>query len=109
MRLSGGRINKAQKGGYAGGATALGYNTKNKKLVIDEKQAEVIRMIFKMKRYKRMGLSKIARELNEKVATTSRGGKWYVGTIKYILENPLYKGMAHYKENNVKNKDLALL
>jgi len=30
MRLSGGRINKAQKGGYAGGATALGYKTKTK-------------------------------------------------------------------------------
>jgi len=25
------------------------------------------------------------------------------------LENPLYRGIAHYKENNVKNKDLALL
>jgi len=31
------------------------------------------------------------------------GGKWYTGTIKYILENPLYK------ENKVKNKDLALV
>ena len=109
MRLSGGRINKAQKGGYAGGATALGYNTKNKKLIIDEDQAKIIRMIFKMKRYKRMGLREIARELNEKSVPTTRGGKWYAGTIKYILENPLYRGTAHYKENNVKNKDLALV
>jgi len=62
-----------------------------------------------MKRYKRMGLRKIARELNEKGAPTAKGSKWYGGTIKYILENPLYKGIAHYKENNVKNKDLALL
>ena len=36
------------------------------------------------------------------------GGKWYTGTIKYILEDPLCKGIAHYKENNIKNKDLAL-
>jgi len=108
MRLSGGRINKAQKGGYAGGATALGYKTKNKKLIIDEKQAEIIRIIFKMKRYKRMGLREIARELNKKGIPTARGGKWYAGTIKYILENPLYKGMAHYKENKVKNIDLSL-
>jgi len=108
MRLSGGRINKAQKGGYAGGATALGYKTKNKKLIIDEKQAEIIRMIFKMKRYKRMGLREIARELNEKGVPTARGGKWYAGTIKYILENPLNKGMVHNKDNKVKNIDLAL-
>jgi site-specific DNA recombinase len=108
MRLSGGRINKAQKGGYAGGATALGYKTKNKKLIIDEKQAEIIRMIFKMKRYKRMGLREIARELNEKGIPTAIGGKWYAGTIKYILENSLYKGIAHYKENKVKNKLLIV-
>ena len=44
----------------------------------------------------------------EKLYSTARGGKRYGGTIKYILENPLYKGIAHYKENNVKNKDLAL-
>jgi len=41
---------------------------------------------------KRMGLREIARELNEKGVPTTRGGKWYTGTIKYILENPLYKG-----------------
>lgn len=55
-----------------------------------------------------MGLREIARELNEKSVPTTRGGKWYTGTIKYILENLLYKEIAHYKENNVKNKDLAL-
>jgi len=55
-----------------------------------------------------MGLRKMSREINEKGVPTTRGSKWYAGTIKYILENPLYKGIAHYKENNVKNKDLAL-
>jgi len=29
--------------------------------------------------------------------------------IKYILENHLYKGVVHYKYNNLKNKDLALI
>ena len=57
---------------------------------------------------KRMGLREIARGLNEKGVPTTRGCEWYTGTIKYILENPLYRGIAHYKENSVKNKDLAL-
>jgi len=109
MRLSGGRINKASKGGFAGGVVALGYNTKNKKLFIDEEQAEIIKLIFKMKRYKKMGLREIARELNKKNIPTARGKRWYAGTIKYILENPLYKGIAHYKDNKVKNIGLALL
>jgi len=51
---------------------------------------------------KRMRLREIARELNKKSVPAIRGGKWYAGTIKCILENPLSKGIAHYKENNVK-------
>ncbi|MBA7515455.1 hypothetical protein ES705_07495 [subsurface metagenome] len=110
MRLLAGRINKAQKGGFAGGSTAMGYISRNATLIIDREQAEIIRMIFRMKRYKRMGLREIARELNERGIPTSSGkGRWYGRTVKYILENPLYKGVAHYKEIEVKNIDLALL
>jgi len=58
---------------------------------------------------KRMGLREIAQELNKKGVPTARGGKWYAGTIKYILENPLYKGIVHYKDNKVKNKGLSLV
>jgi len=109
LRLSGGRINKAQKGGYAGGCPSLGYLTKDKELIINEDQAEIIRMIFRMKRYKKMGLREIARELNEKNIPTARGNKWYGGTIKYMLENSLYKGILHYKGNKSKNDSLALV
>ena len=35
---------------------------------------------------------------------------WQGKTIKYMLKNPLYKGTAnYYKENKVKNKELALV
>ncbi len=40
---------------------------------------------------------------------TARGGKWHGRTIKYMLENPLYKRIVHYKDNKVKNKELALI
>jgi len=55
-----------------------------------------------------MGLREIARELNKKGVPITMGGKWHGRTIRYMLENPIYRGIAHYKENNVKNKDLAL-
>jgi len=54
-----------------------------------------------------MGLREIARKLNGK-RTYYKGRQVVCWDHKYILENPLYKGIAHYKENNVKNKDLAL-
>jgi len=44
----------------------------------------------------------------EKFYPIARGGKWHDKTIKYMLENSLYKGIAHYKDNKVKNIDLAL-
>jgi len=110
LRLSGGRINKAQKGGFAGGAVALGYLSKNKELIINKEQAETIRMIFKMKRYKKMGLREIARELNNLNIPTSRvNSKWHGRTVKYILENPIYRGTLHYKDNKSKNERLALI
>jgi len=45
----------------------------------------------------------------ERFYPTTRGGKWHGRTIKYMLENPLYNGTAHYKDNKVKNKELALV
>lgn len=110
MRLSGGRISKIKtKSSYAGGGIALGYSTKGKDLVINERQAETIKQIFKMKRYQRKGLREIARVLNEQGIPTARGGKWYAGTIKYILANPLYKGVMEYSGIKVKRDDLTLL
>lgn len=45
---------------------------------------------------KRTGLIGIARGLNEKGVSTTRGGKWHTGIIKYILENFLNKGISQY-------------
>ena len=109
MRLSGGRINKIKnKKTYAGGGIALGYSTKNKDLIINAEQAETIKQIFKMRRYQRKGLREIARVLNEQGVATARGGEWHAGTIKYILANPLYKGVMAYSGIEAKRADLAL-
>jgi len=108
MRLSSGRIFKAQKGGYAGGSTALGYIAKNNELEIDKEQADIVKKIFYLKRYKHLSLGKIAKKLNEENITTKRGGKWYSGTIKLILERELYRGHYNYKGNKSTNKHLML-
>jgi len=110
MRLTAGRKNKIEfKQKYAGGGLALGYNTKGKDLVINEKQAEVIRLIFKMKRKQHKGLREIARDLNQQGIPTARGGRWYAGTIKYMLANELYRGNMIYSGIEVERADLALL
>lgn len=109
MRLSAGRINKARKGGYAGGGPSIGYKSVDKELEIDQEQAETVKLIFHLKRYKRMGLREIARHLNDNDIPTARGGQWHARTVKYILENPRYKGKLSYNGNVSKRSDLAIV
>ena len=108
MRLSGGRINKARKGGYAGGGVAYGYKAKEKQLSLDSDQSETIKTIFSLKR-KRMSMRAIAKYLNDNEITTARGKKWYASTVRYILENPIYKGRLQYKGIKSVSKDLAIV
>lgn len=110
MRLSGGRISKIKtKSQYAGGGVALGYESIGKDLVINFERAEVVKQIYNMKRKQRKGLREIARYLNEQGTPTARGGAWHAGTIKYILSNPLYKGVMEYSGVQVSREDLSLL
>ena len=110
MRLSAGRISKIKvKQKYAGGGKALGYNIKGKDLIIDQKQAETVRRIFKLRRHSHKSLWEIAKELNTQSIPTARGGKWHAGTVKYILANPLYRGIMEYSGIEAKRGDLAIL
>ena len=105
MRMMNGRLKKAEKGGYAGGSVAYGYVAKNKELKIDKKQAETIKAIFRLRK-QRLSLRDIVKELDKKGVKTARGGKWYAATVRYILNNGLYKGVGNYK--NVRTKVVGL-
>jgi len=109
MRLSGGRIKKAQAGGYAGGGIALGYQTKEKELRKAIEEAEIVQRIFHLKRKSRLSINAIARRLNTERTPTKRGGSWYASTVAYILKNPLYKGKYGYSGIEAEREDLALI
>ena len=110
MRMSAGRKNKIRnKGKYAGGGIAFGYQAKNKDLVIDRMNAKTVQEIFKMKVVENKSLREIARQLNIKQIPTARGGAWHAGTIKYILANPIYDGFMIYDGIQAKRTDLAIL
>lgn len=108
MRLSGGRLNKARKGRYAGGGLPYGYKADKKELSLDSERSETIKTIFSLKR-KRMSIRGIAQYLNDNGVTTARGKTWYGSTIKYILENPIYKGKVRYKDVKAVNGKLAIV
>jgi len=109
MRLSGGRINKARKGQYAGGSPAMGYKAVDKQLTVDTEAAEVIQMIFFLRQEMGYSLRETAGYLNSNNVPTARGGKWFAGTVRYILNNPIYQGILQYAGVQVTKADLALV
>lgn len=73
----------------------FGYELKEKKLVINTEQADIIREVFK--RYVNgWGHKQIAVWLNELGIKTNRGGKIENRTIEYWLNNPVYHGYIRW-------------
>jgi site-specific DNA recombinase len=87
---------KASRGGFSGGAAPLGYHRdlQGGLAVVDAESLTVLR-IFEMRR-SGLSLMAIARKLDEEGVPTKRGGSWYPATIRYILDNPKYRGFVEY-------------
>lgn len=107
MRLSAGRVNKAQKGGYAGGGPALGYTAKDKAISVNTDQIELVKRIFAMSQAE-LSLRAIAKELNDQAILSPRGKAWTHQTVKYIINNPIYQGILTYSGISSPRADLAL-
>ena len=81
-----------QRGKVYGNSKILGYTKDHCKLVVDEEEAETVRLIFDLYVHQRMGLRRIAKELAERGITRKDGTQIPTRTIKTVLENPKYKG-----------------
>lgn len=91
-----GRREKATRGGYACGAVPLGYVTDREGgLATDEENAGTVRRVFAMRK-EGATLQAIASALNADEIPTARGGKWWPATVRYILDNPKYRGESEY-------------
>lgn len=96
QRTSMGRNAKARTGGYAGGKPPLGYAADNGELVIVPEEAEIVRLIFQLR--KEGGtLMGIADELNRRGYTTKKGGKFLHSAVQNVLNNEeTYRGRYKY-------------
>jgi len=95
-RTLAGKRAKAAKGGFAGATAPYGYRTDGKgSLVVHEAEAIVVRGIF-ASRSRGQTLQAIADALNRGEVATRRGGRWHPATVRYILDNPKYRGEVEY-------------
>lgn len=69
-----------------------GYTKDNGKLVIDEEQAKVVRIIFELYATENMGIRAISTELTKRGYLNTEGNPFSFSTVKNILVNPKYKG-----------------
>ncbi|MBF0467257.1 MAG: recombinase family protein [Nitrospirae bacterium] len=108
MRLSGGRHNKARKGLHAGGRVPVGYKAVDKDLAVSDEATETIKAIYTL-RDNGLSLRAIADTLNEQGMPSVSGRPWAFSTVRYILNNVVYRGTLAYKGNTSTRIDLALV
>lgn len=110
-RMQRGRVASINEGKYVANQPPYGYNRvkldrqKGWSLEPHPEQAEIIRMIFDWYThgelqddgsYKRLGVSLIARRLNNMGIPAKKGGLWVVATVRDILINPVYIGKLRW-------------
>jgi site-specific DNA recombinase len=84
------------KGMWMGGTVPLGYEVKDRKLVVRDTDAAVVRSIFQ--RFVQIGSATVlARELRRDGAQSKRGNPIDKGYVYKLLNNPVYIGMAVHK------------
>lgn len=81
-----------ENGVVLGNNKIWGYKKDNGKLVIDEEQAEVVRLIFELYATENMGIRAISTELSARGYLNTEGNPFSFSTVRNILVNPKYKG-----------------
>ena len=96
------------RGMWMGGNVPLGYVVKDRKLVIDEVEAETVRMIFK--RFVQLGsATTLARTLVAEKVTAKRGRPIDKGLVYKLLNNRVYVGEAVHKGTAYPGEHTAII
>ena len=95
-----------EKGVVLGNNNLWGYRKDAGKLVIDEKEAEIVRLIFDMYATQNMGIRGISARLDNMGIRNNKGNPFSFSTIKNILTNPKY--MGYYCGNKTHKFDYKL-
>jgi site-specific DNA recombinase len=107
-----------KKGKWTGGTVPLGYDAKDKKLVINKAEAEIVRTIFhrylELKSFSRLvaDLDKsgiVTKRRNTKVPKYRGGIPFTYGPLAYLLKNRVYLGEMHHGGKWFKGEHEAII
>lgn len=103
-RVRFGHAQAIKNGVVLGNSLLYGYDKKDGRLIVNAKEAEMIRLIFIKYATGTWSTPKIEKLLYEKGYRNHKGGKIDRGVIKNIIRNPKYKG--YYVGGKVKIVDM---
>jgi len=93
-----GQLTSVQQGRYGTGPAPYGYSRGEdgqKPLVVDDREAEVVRLIFR-EYLRTRSTGKVVSYLHSKGIFTRKGNKWSRQAIAIILSNRTYRGRVSY-------------
>ncbi len=107
-----------KKGKWTGGSIPLGYNSRDRKLIINKAEAETVRTIFRL--YLELGsFGRLVPELDRRKIVTKRrttkvkkyqgGIPFTYGPLAYFLKNRIYIGETHHAGKWFKGEHPAIL
>lgn len=97
-----------KKGIFMGGLVPLGYKVVNRRLVVETKEAELVRKIFQS--YLRLGSVIKLREFFAQEGHKTRKGHFFcLGALHWILTNPVYIGKTKHKKQLYKGEHDAII
>lgn len=97
QKITRGMYESAMKGHNIGGHVPLGYKIENKKLVIDEPKAAIVREAFDL--YANGAtIAEICDKFNNAGYVTSKGAKFNKNSFRAMFKNEKYIGIYKYKD-----------
>lgn len=97
-----GMLTNASNGEHCGGVPPLGYNVVDKKLVINESEAEIVRRIFDMYE-NNFSYKQMAEDLNSKGYRTKFGQPFTYNSFSSILHQEKYTGTYVWNKSSKKS------
>ena len=107
-----------RRGKWTGGPVPLGYEIQDKRLVVNELEALVVREVFDIYVESRSALA-VARELNERKRVTKRhrsangrlreARRWDKASVLRVLKNALYAGYMTYGDERYEGEHVPIV
>lgn len=111
QRVKRGQRVAVQQGRYGTGPAPYGYRrleNSSGSLAIDDREAEVVRMIFR-EYLRAKSTGKVVNMLHDRKILTRKGNRWSRQAIAIIISNRTYRGRVSYGDIETEGKHEAII